>query len=73
MSTISHRDFEDYDYQPDEEGFDPRQKIFRSREGLMPVGNAASSLRGRHRNKAHQRRSSLRVNGIHRRRGRKMG
>ena len=72
MSTISHRDFDDYEYQPDEEGFDPRQKILRSREGLMPVGNATSSLRGRHRNKANQRRNSLRVNGIHRRRVRKM-
>ena len=51
MSTVSHRDFDDYEYQPDEEGFDPREKIFRSREGLMPVGNAASSLKGRHRNK----------------------
>ena len=72
MSTVSHRDFDDYEYQPDEEGFDPREKIFRSREGLMPVGNAASSLKGRHRNKSHQRRSPMRINGIHRRRVRKM-
>ena len=72
MSTISYRDFDDYDYQPDAEGFDPREKIFRSREGLMPVSNATSSLRGRHRNKSHQRRNALRINGIHRRRVRKM-
>ena len=60
-------------YQPDSRGFDQYEKISqRQADGIMPVGTSRAANNSRRRNKAQNQMTAKDVNGMHRRRRKKI-
>lgn len=72
MDINSRHAFDLLEYQPDAKGFDQYEKISTSRDGIMPVGTARAANNSRRRNKAQNRTTAKDVNGMHRRRIKKI-
>jgi len=61
------------DYQPDSPTFDSHEKIPTVKgDGVMPAGNSRSSRNGRKRSKAQNQTTAKDVNGMHKRRQKKI-
>jgi len=73
MDIRSRHALDMLEYQPDAKGFDQYEKISQSQtDGIMPVGTARAANNSRRRNKAQNRTTAKDVNGMHRRRIKKM-
>ena len=73
MDMNSKHTLDMLDYQPDSQTFDPHEKIPTVKnDGIMPTGSSRSSRNGRQRSLSQNRTTAKDVNGMHRRRLKKI-
>ena len=73
MDMNSKQALDMLDYQPDSQTFDLHEKIPTTKyDGIMPAGSSRSSRNGRQRSKAQNKTTAKDVNGMHRRRIKKI-
>jgi len=73
MDMTSKHDLDMLDYQPDSRTFDSYEKISTTKDdGVMPASSSRASRNGQHRSRAQNKTTAKDVNGMHRRRMKKI-